>query len=225
MRLTPRNIINLFKMADRAFTFTSILGLISNLFACFQANLALLFLQADYSRRQQNFIRSLALPVSSGARSDLVVARQQRARPFWVRPVRTSAWWGNFLAQTVIVKANTRASGMRSLGIVKKLSFLNRFIVYVTCGRMVFLKMEKKRIRIRVDVTEPSNDVVQLFKVFLFFSVNFPLVRNDVISSLAIITKPKYLALGGLFLPPLEKSNTRVDNFETTILWCKRVVG
>ena len=42
---TPRNIINLFKMADRRFTFLSlILELISNLIACFQANLALVFL-------------------------------------------------------------------------------------------------------------------------------------------------------------------------------------
>ena len=62
---TPRNIINLFKMADRRFTFLSlILGLISNLIACFRANLALLFLQADYFRRWQNIITLLSPPVS-----------------------------------------------------------------------------------------------------------------------------------------------------------------
>ena len=45
---TPRNIRNLFKMADGRFSFLSfILWLISNLIACFQANLALLILQAD----------------------------------------------------------------------------------------------------------------------------------------------------------------------------------
>ena len=61
---TPRNIGNLFKMADRRFPFLSfILGLISNLTACFQANLALLILQTDYSRRRQNIIRLLSLPV------------------------------------------------------------------------------------------------------------------------------------------------------------------
>ena len=61
---TPRNIRNLFKMADRRFPFLSfILGLISNLTACFQANLALLILQTDYSRRRQNIIRLLSLPV------------------------------------------------------------------------------------------------------------------------------------------------------------------
>ena len=60
---TPRNIRNLFKMADRRFPFLSfILGLISNLIACFQANLALLILQADYSRRHHNIIRLLSLP-------------------------------------------------------------------------------------------------------------------------------------------------------------------
>ena len=53
---TPRNTRNLFKMADARFPFLSfILGLISDLTACFQANLALLILQADYSRRRQNY--------------------------------------------------------------------------------------------------------------------------------------------------------------------------
>ena len=68
---TPRNIINLFKMADGRFPFLSfILALISNLISCFQANLALLILQTDYSSRRQNIIRLLSLgPVSRGRRS------------------------------------------------------------------------------------------------------------------------------------------------------------
>ena len=44
-------------MADGHFTFLSfihVLGPISNLIACFQANLALLIPQADYSGRRQN---------------------------------------------------------------------------------------------------------------------------------------------------------------------------
>ena len=58
---TPRKIRNLFKIADGRFPFLSfILGFISNLTACFQANLA------DYSRRRQNIIRLLSLPVSRG---------------------------------------------------------------------------------------------------------------------------------------------------------------
>ena len=47
---TPHNIRNLLKVAEGRFRFLSfIIGLISNLIACFQANLALLILQADYS--------------------------------------------------------------------------------------------------------------------------------------------------------------------------------
>ena len=69
---TPRNIRNLFKMADARLPFLSfILGLISDLIALFQANLALLILQADYSRRRQTIIRLLSLPVSRGGRLDL----------------------------------------------------------------------------------------------------------------------------------------------------------
>ena len=48
---TPRNVKNLLKMADGRFPFLSfMLRLISS----FQANLALLIPQADYSRRRQN---------------------------------------------------------------------------------------------------------------------------------------------------------------------------
>ena len=57
---TPHNIRNLLKVAEGRFRFLSfIIGLISNLIACFQANLALLILRADYSRRRQNFVRLL----------------------------------------------------------------------------------------------------------------------------------------------------------------------
>ena len=54
------------KMMDGRFPFLSfILGLIFNLISCFQTNLALLILQADYCRRLQNIIRfSVSLPVS-----------------------------------------------------------------------------------------------------------------------------------------------------------------
>ena len=56
-------------MADGRFPFLSfLLGLISNLVACFQANLALLIIQADYSRRLQNIVGLLSLPVSRGIR-------------------------------------------------------------------------------------------------------------------------------------------------------------
>ena len=68
----PHSIRNLLKVAEGRFPFLSFIpGLISNLIACFQANLALLILQADYSRRRQNIIRLLSLPVSRGGRLDL----------------------------------------------------------------------------------------------------------------------------------------------------------
>ena len=52
---TPRNIKNLLKMADGRFPLLSfMLRLIFNLIARFQANLALLIPQVDYSRRRQN---------------------------------------------------------------------------------------------------------------------------------------------------------------------------
>ena len=48
-----------------------IIELISNLIACFQANVGLLILQADYTGRRQSIIRLLSLPVSRGERLDL----------------------------------------------------------------------------------------------------------------------------------------------------------
>ena len=65
---TLRNIrADLFKMADGRFPFLSfILGLISNIIACFQANLALLILHADYSRGRQNIIRLYIVCVWTG---------------------------------------------------------------------------------------------------------------------------------------------------------------
>ena len=66
---TPRNIRNLFKLADGRFPFLPfILGLISNLIAYFRENLALLILQADHSRRRQNIVRLFPLQVSRGKR-------------------------------------------------------------------------------------------------------------------------------------------------------------
>ena len=71
---TPRNIRNL--MADGRFPLLSfILGLISSLIACFQA---------DYSRRRQNIIRLPSLPAFA-----TVVKRRKVGSPFsltWILP-------------------------------------------------------------------------------------------------------------------------------------------
>ena len=161
--------------------------------ACFQANLDFLFLPADYSRRRQNIIRLLSLPVSKGGRLKRLGGCPPRPRRFWVRPGRTSAWWDNFLAHIVIVKVNTHASGLRSWVIVTKLSFSNRFTVYVWMRQndaktprvdANFLKTEKtscvfKRIRMRVDGVLNNNNgdgdgnenVISQYKLSLFESL------------------------------------------------------
>ena len=159
---TQRNIIHLFKMADRRFNF-----LVFNTWAYFRPNclfsskFSWLFLLADYSRRRQNIIRLLSLPVSRGGRLKWLGGCTLTPRRFCVRHWCTSAWWDNFLTQIDILKTNTHAPSMCSMIIVKKLSY--------TCGRaktmrkryawtQIVLKTEKKscvfkRIRIRVDGT------------------------------------------------------------------------
>ena len=69
-------------MADGRFPFLSfILGLISNLIACFQANLALLILRPDYSRRRPYIVYQLWRP-SSLARLIISVVRPKCLFPF-----------------------------------------------------------------------------------------------------------------------------------------------
>ena len=170
-QFTPRNIINLFKMPDGLFPFLSLIrGVISNLIACFQADLALLILQADYSRRRQNIITLLSLPVSRGKVGSLL-SLTSFLPWFWhfklfLRLWRTSQCKPtpkkfNFLFRGLII-ANTYESSMRS-----RVSYCFQIDSSCTCGRaktirkryewaLMFLKTEKescvfKRIRIRVD--------------------------------------------------------------------------
>ena len=138
---TQRNIRNFFKMTVGRFPFLPfILALISNLISCFQANLALLILQADYSRRRQNIIRLLSLPVSTGGRLDLPLVWlcfcpgfdplncfcDFEERHNNINPHRSQRW-RQFIFRGLIT-ANTYASRVRSR---PKLTFSNRFIVYV----------------------------------------------------------------------------------------------
>ena len=164
-------------MADGRFSFLSfILWLISNLISCFQANLALLILQADYSRRRQNIIRLLSLPVSRGGRLDLPLVwlcfcpdfdilncfcdfeeRHNNINPHQTK-FKDSA---NLLFRGLLTANTSRVKHTQS----GKLSFSNRFTVYVWTGEndartlrvdaSVFENEKKncvfKRIRIRVD--------------------------------------------------------------------------
>ena len=141
---TPRKIRNLFKMPDGRSPFLSfILGLISDLIACFQANLALLILQADYSRRRQNYQVTFATGVK----------RQKVGSPFrltlflpWFWHFKLFLWlWrtsqqykptlkkfkdgANLLFRGLII-ANKYASSIRS-----RVSYRFQIDSSYTCGR------------------------------------------------------------------------------------------
>ena len=170
---TPRNIRNLLKMADGRFPFFSfILGLISNLIAYFQENLALLILQADHSRRRQNIIRLFPLPVSRGKRLVLPLVWLCFCPDidilncfcdFEKMKGRSNLDQRNSkMAPYIFIIANTYASSMCS-----RVSYPFQIYSSYTCGqaktvrkrykwKRIFLKTEKKscvfkRIRIRVD--------------------------------------------------------------------------
>ena len=159
---TPRKIIQDGKMALHFPVFNTWAYLKPN--CLFQAILAFLLLQGDYSRGRQIIIRLLSLPVSRGGRLKLLGGCPPRPRRLWVGPGRTSAWWDNFLTEIVIVKANAHGSSMRSRVFVKNVVFnsIHRIrvggrkrCVNATCGHEFFLKTKKKtcvfkRIRIRV---------------------------------------------------------------------------
>ena len=88
-------------MVDNRVTAASLLlVLISSLVVCFQLYIALLNIQADYTRRRRNITRLLS--ISSTKTSLKRLGRSPRPRRFWVRPGRTSAWWNNFVGQVVI---------------------------------------------------------------------------------------------------------------------------
>ena len=145
---TPHNIKNLLKMADGRFPLLSfMLRLIFNPIACFQANLSWLFQEAA-----EPIIRLLSLPVSRGGRLDLPLlwlcwlwrTSQQEYKP---TPKKFKD--GANLVFCGFIIANTHAQS-------SKLSFSNRFIVYVwaggrkrwekgTSGREFFLKTEKSQ--------------------------------------------------------------------------------
>ena len=71
MKTETKTLRTHYQVLQALLSLSFILGLISDLIACLIANLALLILQADYSRRRQNIIRLLSLPVSRGRRLDL----------------------------------------------------------------------------------------------------------------------------------------------------------
>ena len=90
-------------MADGRFPFLSfLLGFISNLVACFQANLALLIIQADYSRRRQNIVGLLSLPVSRG----ICVKHAQSGKLSFSNRFMLYVWTGENDAKTLRIHAD-----------------------------------------------------------------------------------------------------------------------
>ena len=142
-----------------------ILGLISNLIASFQAHLALLILHADYSRRRQNIIRLLSLPVSRGIRiHDAYYSTVWRLRGVkWVIVLDMAL---SYHSEHVCVKH--AQSG--------KLSFSNRFIVYVCTGEndaktlrvdANCFENEKKKLRFQTNTYTCGQGLTVFYKLLI----------------------------------------------------------
>ena len=71
------------------------------LIACLELNLAILNLLLVSHRRKTILMRDIAFSRTSYQQFG-ENARLARARRFWIRPGRTSAWWDNFVSQTVV---------------------------------------------------------------------------------------------------------------------------
>ena len=71
------------------------------LIACLELNLALFNLLLASHRRRTILMRDIAFSSTSYRRfgSNTRLARERR---FWIRPERTSAWWDNFVLQSVV---------------------------------------------------------------------------------------------------------------------------
>ena len=71
------------------------------LIACLELDLALFNLLLVSHRRRTILMRDIAFSRTSYRRFGSNT-RLARARRFWIRPGRTSAWWDNFVSQTVV---------------------------------------------------------------------------------------------------------------------------
>ena len=91
-------------MADDPTVVTVLLGLISSLVACLQLNYTLINNHFHYCKRRLEILKLLSISDENKRRGKHLkrTRRQPRPRRFWIRPGRTSAWWDNFVDQTVI---------------------------------------------------------------------------------------------------------------------------
>ena len=110
--------------ASRNVVCSMLLGLLSSLIACLELNVAMLNLNFNYLRRRLSIMRLLAIS-DSGIRRQRLLKRagRQLARPrrFWVRPGRTSAWWGNFVVG-IMIEEEWRENFRMSRGSLYKLA-------------------------------------------------------------------------------------------------------
>ena len=90
------------------------------LIACLELNVALFNLLLVFHRRRTILMRDIAFSKTSYRRFGSNT-RLARARRFWIRPGRTSAWWDNFVSQTVVPeewKENFRMPSQRIRGVL-----------------------------------------------------------------------------------------------------------
>ena len=98
-------IAQIFNMvATNTVTIALLLGLISSLVTCVQLTLAIFSVHFNYCKRKLDIFRLISMSDARIRRYKQVkrAGKQFRRRRFWVRPGRTSAWWDNFVRQTVI---------------------------------------------------------------------------------------------------------------------------
>ena len=91
-------------MAEKRGPVAVLLALVSNIVACVQVILAILTVRTKYMKQRSDILKLLALSDERTGRQKQLkrLKRQPRPRRFWVRPGRTSAWWDNFVSQTVV---------------------------------------------------------------------------------------------------------------------------
>ena len=88
--------------------------------ACLKLNLALFYLLLVSHRRRTILMRDIAFSRTSYRRFGSNT-RLARARGFWIRPERTSAWWNNFVSENVVPeewKKNFRMLSQRIRGVL-----------------------------------------------------------------------------------------------------------
>ena len=105
------------------------------LVACLELNLALFNLLLVSYRRSKILMRDIAFSRTSYQRLGSNT-RLARARRFWIRPRRKSAWWDNFVSQTVIPEEWKENFRMSQLSLLKLSEELRPYVLVWTVGKL-----------------------------------------------------------------------------------------